>query len=70
MILHDHTFARALPRTKQLAQLLGISLAALLAGCAVGPDYVPPNTQLQPFQHVPASQNGTAQRSAPPLDAW
>ncbi|HVE10990.1 MAG TPA: efflux transporter outer membrane subunit [Paraburkholderia sp.] len=59
-----------MPRPKKLAQLLGISLAALLAGCAVGPDYVPPNTQLQPFQNVPTTQSGATQRTAPPLDTW
>ncbi|WP_460904940.1 efflux transporter outer membrane subunit [Paraburkholderia jirisanensis] len=52
---------------------MGLSLASLvslLAGCAVGPDYVPPATQLQPFQHTPSAASDGAQRTAPPLDTW
>jgi NodT family efflux transporter outer membrane factor (OMF) lipoprotein len=61
---------RAVPRANRLALLMGVSLASLLAGCAVGPDYVPPATQLQPFQHTPTVQSDGAQRTAPPLDTW
>ncbi|WP_250469663.1 efflux transporter outer membrane subunit [Caballeronia sp. GAFFF2] len=49
-----------------LTWIASSTLFAALAGCAVGPDYVTPQTALQPLQHVP-TQTG---KTAPPLDTW
>jgi NodT family efflux transporter outer membrane factor (OMF) lipoprotein len=65
---------RASARKKKVAQLVGFSsgfsLALTLAGCAVGPDYVPPAVQLQPFHHAPAVAPAADARPAASLDTW
>jgi outer membrane protein TolC len=48
-----------------------VALMAALAGCAVGPDYVKPTTQLAPFHnHVETDQQTEAVAPPPPLDTW
>lgn len=47
---------------------LAIALAAL-AGCAVGPDYVAPKTDLAPF-HNTANVAAAGARAVPALDQW
>lgn len=64
---------RAMAWTAHVARLTSFSLAAAVAGCAVGPDYVAPAAQLQPFHHVPATPETSPTRQAPqapPLDTW
>jgi NodT family efflux transporter outer membrane factor (OMF) lipoprotein len=48
---------------------LAVLVSAVLAGCAVGPDYVGPKADLAPFHNFSAvsAKEGA---SAPPLDAW
>ncbi|GAB7533856.1 efflux transporter outer membrane subunit [Burkholderia sp. 3C] len=61
------TDARVLPRAKKLVQWLGLPMALCLAGCAVGPDYVPPQVTLKPFQHARVAPGPAV---APSLDKW
>ena len=49
-----------------LAALAG--LACALAGCAVGPDYHAPKTELSAFHSQAGNTNNTA--TAPALDQW
>jgi NodT family efflux transporter outer membrane factor (OMF) lipoprotein len=50
-----------------------VALVSLLlggaAGCAVGPDYTPPGTELLPFHNL-ADPSTAAARQGPPLDRW
>ncbi|WP_213764944.1 efflux transporter outer membrane subunit [Caballeronia sp. dw_19] len=48
----------------------GIVLSLVLAGCAVGPDYVPPNSQFVPFHSHIATAGPQAPLPAPQLDVW
>ncbi len=43
-------------------------LSFALAGCAVGPDYAPPKTELTPFHNLSGSTS--KDRPVPPLDRW
>ncbi|MEJ1977143.1 MAG: TolC family protein [Acetobacteraceae bacterium] len=45
-------------------------LAAALAGCSVGPDYVTPITSFLPFHNLAAVSARKTPASAPPLDHW
>jgi len=56
-----------LARTVRLA--IDWMLAAVLAGCAVGPDYQVPATTLGPF-HNAQQVSGQSASVAPPLDKW
>uniref|UniRef100_UPI001A900AEC hypothetical protein n=1 Tax=Trinickia mobilis TaxID=2816356 RepID=UPI001A900AEC len=57
---HGHRFdaasSRAMPRGRQYGRLrmrnLSVTLAVVLSGCAVGPDYVAPTTQFAPFHNT------------------
>ena len=40
------------------------------AGCAVGPKYREPVTNVQPFRIEPSIETGTVRPPAPPLDTW
>jgi NodT family efflux transporter outer membrane factor (OMF) lipoprotein len=51
---------------KMLGSLL---LSTALSACAVGPDYIPPKTDLVPFHNLPDSSVPQA-NPAPPLDRW
>jgi len=53
------------PRFKLTMASLVLALGA--AGCAVGPRYAKPNTQLAPFHNLPAV---AAQKPAPRLETW
>ena len=51
----------------RMPRIISVAIAMLLAGCAVGPDYVKPSTILAPFHdHVQVEK--TAAQTAPPLD--
>ncbi len=53
----------------RMPRIISVAIAMLLAGCAVGPDYVKPSTTLAPFHdHVQVEK--TAAQTAPPLDTW
>ncbi|RFU49160.1 efflux transporter outer membrane subunit [Paraburkholderia sp. DHOC27] len=45
-------------------------IGAALAGCAVGPDYVAPKTDLAPFHNKDAVANRQTTLAAPKLDSW
>ena len=49
--------------------LSGLLVGAMLAGCAVGPDYKAPKFDLVPF-HNAASVPAKAGLFVPPLDRW
>jgi NodT family efflux transporter outer membrane factor (OMF) lipoprotein len=48
----------------------GFALAAGLAGCAVGPDYVAPKTELTPFHNLDVVTARKTTTPAPALDRW
>lgn len=48
----------------------GWILSAALAGCAVGPDYVAPKTEMTPFHNTDAVANRQTTLPAPKLDNW
>ncbi|MCW3674608.1 efflux transporter outer membrane subunit [Burkholderia cenocepacia] len=48
----------------------GLIVAAALAGCAVGPDYVAPTVQMAPFHNVDAVAARRTDLPAPTLDTW
>jgi outer membrane protein TolC len=45
-------------------------IGAALAGCAVGPDYVAPETKLAPFHNKDAVASRQTTLAAPKLDNW
>jgi len=51
-------------------KLSGVMLSALLAGCAVGPDYVAPDVDLAPFHNSGAVANRQVSTPTPELDRW
>lgn len=62
------TSLRLLTRTGRRAT--GWMLAAALSGCAVGPDYVAPRTDLSAFHNLGAVSARQTTLPAPPLDQW
>lgn len=52
------------------AVISSVIVAAALAGCAVGPDYVAPKTDMVPFHNTEAVANRQTTLAAPRLDAW
>ena len=52
------------------AIISGWIVSAALAGCAVGPDYVAPKTEMTPFHNNEAVANRQTTLPAPKLDAW
>jgi outer membrane protein TolC len=57
---------RSMLRTSAAA----VVLAAGLAGCTAGPDYVAPKTTLEPFHNVEAVSARKTAPPVPPLDQW
>jgi NodT family efflux transporter outer membrane factor (OMF) lipoprotein len=57
-------------RRASLRLAVASSMAAALAACAVGPDYVAPKTQLNPLHNWGAVKSRTAVAPAPALDQW
>src|SRR5260221_7871986 len=53
---------------KATAIILALSLFA--GGCAVGPRYVKPTTNLAPFHNLAGTSAAKPEFSAPPLDSW
>lgn len=49
--------------------LSSLAISITLAGCAVGPDYIAPTTDLVPLHNAGAVEN-KKEYSAPPLDRW
>jgi outer membrane protein TolC len=49
--------------------LSNLLLGAALVACTVGPDYVPPKTELAPFHNLAEASTRDA-HSIPPLDLW
>jgi NodT family efflux transporter outer membrane factor (OMF) lipoprotein len=47
-----------------------LMVSAFLAGCAVGPDYVAPDTQMAPFHNAKVVAERQATLPAPSLDSW
>src|SRR5215469_13358307 len=45
-------------------------VAAALAGCAVGPDYVAPKAEYAPFHNAEAVASRQTALAAPKLDSW
>ncbi|MEM5461652.1 efflux transporter outer membrane subunit [Paraburkholderia phytofirmans] len=60
---------RFLTRTSK-AVVSSMIVAAALAGCAVGPDYVAPKTELAPFHNTGAVASRQTTLAAPRLDSW
>lgn len=60
---------RFLTRTSK-AVVSSMIVAAALAGCAVGPDYVAPKTELAPFHNTDAVASRQTTLAAPRLDSW
>jgi NodT family efflux transporter outer membrane factor (OMF) lipoprotein len=60
-----------IPFVPMRAALISSSLliSAILAGCAVGPDYVAPKSELVPFHNL-AGTSAKEARPVPPLDQW
>jgi NodT family efflux transporter outer membrane factor (OMF) lipoprotein len=50
--------------------LAGGLIASTLASCAVGPDYVKPQTDLAPFHNIERVQAQSPTAAAPALDTW
>ncbi|MEI6001656.1 efflux transporter outer membrane subunit [Paraburkholderia bengalensis] len=48
----------------------GLIVSAALAGCAVGPDYVAPKTEMAPFHNTDAVASRQTTLAAPKLDSW
>jgi NodT family efflux transporter outer membrane factor (OMF) lipoprotein len=48
--------------------LNGLALSLILDGCAVGPNYVRPSSELTPFHNL--AEIGKQAPAAPPLDQW
>ena len=61
---------KAARTTAKSAVYICISAFALLVGCAAGPKYRPPGTQLQPFHNAPAIVSRVPTAGPPPLDTW
>ncbi|BAN28219.1 efflux transporter outer membrane subunit [Caballeronia insecticola] len=60
-----HFFART-----SKAVIGSLIIGAALAGCAVGPDYVAPKTEMAPFHNTEAVANRQTTLAAPKLDTW
>ena len=45
-------------------------VSAMLAGCAVGPDYVAPHTEMAPFHNAKVVADRQTTLPAPNLDSW
>jgi NodT family efflux transporter outer membrane factor (OMF) lipoprotein len=58
-----------LARTSR-AIISGLIISAALAGCAVGPDYVAPKTEMAPFHNQDEVANRQTALPAPKLDNW
>jgi hypothetical protein len=59
-------------RKLQIISKMGLSslvLSTALAACTVGPEYIPPKTELAPF-HNAADASAAQGHSSPPLDRW
>src|SRR5580765_8074238 len=52
------------------ATAMVLALSAGLAGCAVGPRYVKPTTNLVPFHNLPGVSATKPEFSPPPLESW
>jgi len=52
------------------AVISSVIVAAALAGCAVGPDYVAPKTDMVPFHNTEAVASRQTTLAAPKLDTW
>ncbi|MDR2710342.1 MAG: efflux transporter outer membrane subunit [Burkholderiales bacterium] len=57
-------------RVKKAAALFLLAGLPVLTGCAVGPDYVKPETTLTPLHHAEAVAARPAVAEEPPLDQW
>ncbi len=45
-------------------------LLVISEACTVGPNYVPPETKLEPFHNLPDSSDRQASSESPPLEQW
>ena len=61
---------KAARTTAKPAAYICISAFALLVGCAAGPKYRAPATQLQPFHNAPTIVSRVPAAGPPPLDTW
>ncbi|WP_345816737.1 efflux transporter outer membrane subunit (plasmid) [Paraburkholderia sp. PREW-6R] len=61
---------RHAPIPKKAAVAGALILGAILAGCAVGPDYVAPTMEMAPFHNSPAVSARQTTLAAPTLDRW
>src|SRR6266849_3906336 len=52
------------------AMAMVLALGSGLAGCAVGPHYVKPSTNLAPFHNLAAVSATKPELAAPPLESW
>ncbi|HEY0342497.1 MAG TPA: efflux transporter outer membrane subunit [Steroidobacteraceae bacterium] len=54
----------------RLTSLVSALLATCIAGCAVGPNYVAPATQIAPFHNLAGVEARKTELPAPALDTW
>src|SRR5260221_256676 len=74
-----YTFVRNLGRNRKVHELsqaalkataIILALSLFAGGCAVGPRYVKPTTNLAPFHNLAGASATKPEFSAPPLDSW
>src|SRR5262249_22896092 len=74
-----YTFIRIFGRNRKQRELrqaalkvtaIIISLSLFVGGCAVGPRYVKPTTNLDPFHNLAAASATKPKLSSPPVDSW
>ncbi|CAN7632705.1 efflux transporter outer membrane subunit [Paraburkholderia terricola] len=65
-----HTVVRKPSQSLLRVISAGVAIATGVAGCAVGPEYAAPTTQLVPFHNRVATSTQQASRPAPRLDIW
>ena len=58
------------PRFRLSPMAAGMVIFLAMTGCAVGPDYVAPDSNLAPFHNIPKTTTAAAEKSGPELDRW
>src|SRR6266403_354418 len=61
---------RALSQAALKATAVVLALSLFASGCAVGPRYVKPTTNLAPFHNLAGASATKPEFSAPPLESW
>jgi NodT family efflux transporter outer membrane factor (OMF) lipoprotein len=64
------SFAGMAGTLRGVVSAVAVAATAALAGCVVGPDYVPPTQTFAPFHNESAVLTANDHRHASPLDTW